>query len=347
MELLVAITILAVGLAAYLKLSLASRVAVDKGNYYAVASAYAANQLANYQGMNYAALPANGTTTGTVSGLPNGQRSVTVGPLDGSAVNISISKQVDITVSWGYGLSARNGKRKTISAGERLPMIFSNCALLRRNRGMTLIELLVVMSVVATLLFAVLGIFRMIVLQWSGQVSRSKAILAANLGIDEIANEMADATAFNLVDGVLNNTFTLPANTDAAGNYIPAWSGSTLAFAAGDRAQYYLAAADGVSAGNILWRRYYGNGPTGGKPKRGGKPKKGGTQTYAGWTNDTFASLQPGSAEHGLVENVTSLNFIPNYANNTVYILMTITVKENQKTYTFTVSRNVYLANHN
>lgn len=110
-ELLVAITILVVGLAAYLKLSLASRVAVDKGNSYSVASAYAASQLANYQGLTYATLPANGTTTGSVSGLPNGQRSITVGPLDASAANLNI-KQVDITVSWGYGLSAEAGSVK-------------------------------------------------------------------------------------------------------------------------------------------------------------------------------------------------------------------------------------------
>jgi len=110
-ELLVAITILAIGLAAYLKLSLASRIAVDKGSNYSTASAYAANQLAAYQGQIYGALPANGTTSGSVLGLPNGYQTITVGPLDGNAANIN-SKQIDITISWGYGLPAQAGSVK-------------------------------------------------------------------------------------------------------------------------------------------------------------------------------------------------------------------------------------------
>ena len=110
-ELLVAITILALGLAAYLKLSLASRVAVDKGSYYSLASATAANQLANYQGQGYAALPAPGTMSGFLTVLPNGQETITVGPLDGNAANTNI-KEVDITISWGYGLSAQAGSVK-------------------------------------------------------------------------------------------------------------------------------------------------------------------------------------------------------------------------------------------
>ena len=218
----------------------------------------------------------------------------------------------------------------------------------RRKRGITLIELLVVMSVVATLLFAVLAIFRRIVLQWSGQVSRSKAILAANLGIDEIANEMQAATTFNLVDASLTNTFTLPSDTDASGNYVPVWNGSTLAYGAGDRVQYYLAGPDGVSAGNILWRRYNAFGTSNGQPKNRGQAKKNkGAATYAGWVNDTFDSMQPGSVTHGIVENVTALNFIPIAANNAVFISLTVTGVENQKTYAFTVTRIVYMQNHN
>ena len=217
---------------------------------------------------------------------------------------------------------------------------------------MTLIELLVVLSVVATLMFATLSIFRRIVLQWNGQVSRSRALLAANLGIDKIANEMSDGVTFNAVDGPLTNTFTLPANTDAAGNYVPAWNGSTLAYAAGDRTQYYLAAADGASAGNILWRRYNGSGPTGGKPKKHANQNQQGNnqdnnQTYTGWTNDTAASLQPGSVTHGIVENVTSLILVPMPLSNTVSISLTVTAAENQKTYAYTVTRTVYLSNHN
>ena len=110
-ELLVAITILAIGLAAYIKLSLASRVAVDKGKGFALASAAAANQLANYQGLGYSGLPENGTTNYYLTALPNGQETLTIGPLDGNAANTNIT-QIDITITWGYGSGAGTGSVK-------------------------------------------------------------------------------------------------------------------------------------------------------------------------------------------------------------------------------------------
>ncbi len=107
-ELLVAVTILAVGLAAYIKLSLASRVTVDKGQYYSIASVTAANALSNYQSLGYSGLPVNGTTVSGMNVVPNGQQTVVIGPLDGNAANTNI-KQIDITISWGYGLSSQAG----------------------------------------------------------------------------------------------------------------------------------------------------------------------------------------------------------------------------------------------
>ncbi len=197
------------------------------------------------------------------------------------------------------------------------------------KRGVTLIELLVVMSVVATLIAAVLMIFQRITLQWNGQVSRSRAIMQANLGIDRMANEMGKAVVFNIFDSSKFNTFALPANTDAAGNYVPVWNAGTLQYNAGGRVQYYLAAADGSSAGNILWRRYNPN-PNG----------------NAGWVSDTKWSLVSPISTQGRVENVTSLMFIP-LSTTTVFISLKVAAKENQTSTTFAVTRTVYLSNHN
>ena len=206
-------------------------------------------------------------------------------------------------------------------------------ALLKRKtffRGVTLIELLVIMSVVATLLFSILAIFRRINAQWSGQVSRSRAILQANLGMDRMANEMSQAVVFNLFDASKTNTFALPADTDASGNYVPTWSGSTLQYNAGGRAQYYLAGPDGSSAGNILWRR--------------ATPKPNGN---SGWVSDTAWSMVSPTSTHGRVENVASLVFVPFPLTNTVFISLKVSGIENQTTYSYTVTRTVYMTNHN
>ena len=108
-ELLVAITILAIGLTAYVKLSLVSRVAVDKGDYYSAASAFASNTLDGYKGQGYSNVVSQmGTSNSTVSGLPKGKMAVTVGYLGGNSSNSNIV-EVDVTISWGYGLSSETG----------------------------------------------------------------------------------------------------------------------------------------------------------------------------------------------------------------------------------------------
>lgn len=100
-EVLVAVTILSLALLAYLSVSLASRGQVDKGNYYTLAAQAAGDQIAGAQGNGFNTL-VNGTTTYTVAGLPQGQMTVVVGPLDGDANNKAIT-QVDVTVTWGAG----------------------------------------------------------------------------------------------------------------------------------------------------------------------------------------------------------------------------------------------------
>ena len=203
---------------------------------------------------------------------------------------------------------------------------------LRNTRGITLIEILVVLSVIATLLGATLAIFRSIAKQWNGQVSRSRAIQMANLGVDRMAKEISQTVQYNAFDTppTITNTFNPPSDTDAAGNFVPKWSGSNLAYNYDERIRFYLAGPDGSSAGNILWRTYSdklnGNGH---------------------WTPDKTWSLLSPTSTHGRVENVTSLSFQAGSAANTVVISLTVSAKEGPKTYPYTVTRTVYLANHN
>jgi hypothetical protein len=63
-----------------------------------LATAAVQAQIAQAQSLGYANLT-NGTTTSSVSGLPSGQMTVTIGPLDGSAANTLIT-QVDVVVTW-------------------------------------------------------------------------------------------------------------------------------------------------------------------------------------------------------------------------------------------------------
>jgi type II secretory pathway pseudopilin PulG len=97
-EVLVAIVILSFALLAYLSATQASNAFLSDGCEFTIASQAAGNQIAQVQGLGYSGLT-NGTTTTSVPGLPSGQMTVVIGPLDGSTANIGI-KQIDVTVTW-------------------------------------------------------------------------------------------------------------------------------------------------------------------------------------------------------------------------------------------------------
>ncbi len=97
-ELLVAATILSVAMLAYVTVASAGMLATRQGDYYATAAKAASDIIADLQAAGYANLT-SGTTTYSVSGLPAGKMTVTIGALDGNSANSSIA-QVDITVTW-------------------------------------------------------------------------------------------------------------------------------------------------------------------------------------------------------------------------------------------------------
>ena len=104
-EVLIAVTILSLALLAYLNAAVASRAALDKGNFYTIAAQIAGDKITECQNLGYANL-VDGTTTYTISGqgMRQGRMTVVIGPLDGNALNTRI-KQVDVTVSWAAASS--------------------------------------------------------------------------------------------------------------------------------------------------------------------------------------------------------------------------------------------------
>ncbi len=120
MEVLVAVTVLSVALLAYVSASLASRAAVDKGDYFTLAAQAAGDKIADLQGTGYAGL-VDGTTTYAVAGLPQGQMTVVIGPLDGDPANTNI-KQIDVTVVW----NAASSRTPQTAGSVRLSGLISN-----------------------------------------------------------------------------------------------------------------------------------------------------------------------------------------------------------------------------
>ncbi len=204
---------------------------------------------------------------------------------------------------------------------------------MRANRGVTLVELLIAGSVSSVVLTAVLLIFTSLYSQWAFQVSRAKAIQEANLAIDLLAAQIRPAIYCLSASGSHTNVFQYPANTDANGNYVPAWNGIWFDYIPGSRCDFYLSNSSGISSkrGTLLWREYtlnsYGN---------------------SGWTADSAWSLLPGSTTMGRMGDIVALSFSTSgKPANVVNVSVTVQVTEKSTTSTYTASRDVYMENHN
>lgn len=105
-EVLVAMVICLVALTVATDVIVAAQTSVKKGNYYNLASKAAADQISVCEAAGYSSLT-NSTTTSSISSLPNGSMSVTIGPLDGNSSNTHI-KQIDIVVTWSVSSGPSN-----------------------------------------------------------------------------------------------------------------------------------------------------------------------------------------------------------------------------------------------
>lgn len=226
---------------------------------------------------------------------------------------------------------------------------------MNNRRGVTLIELLIAMSVSGLVLIAVLGIFGFSTRQLGTQTGRAQTILRANQAMNAMAQDIQSSiTAQNDSNG--NPTiFILPSNTDNAGDYIPTTpKNGSLGYQPGSALAYGLSDATGNAAtGTNLWRYQYQQKGPGGRGLLGGLLGGG---PGSSWVPDTDWSLLPSSsptppkgvAAPPKFPNVTVLTFSSaGMPANTVQVTLTMTDKEGSQTSSYTVSRIVYLANHN
>jgi prepilin-type N-terminal cleavage/methylation domain-containing protein len=113
-ELLVAMTILAIALIAYLDISGAASSANKKGDLYAIATRYANSQLETALADGVSLLT-DGVVTSSISALPNGVMKVTTGAPAGVSSSTDI-KEVDVTITWSEtGTTASTGGTLTMS----------------------------------------------------------------------------------------------------------------------------------------------------------------------------------------------------------------------------------------
>src|SRR5437764_13988833 len=105
----------------------------------------------------------------------------------------------------------------------------------RQLRGFSLPEVLLAVSIMSGVLVGVLGILNLGLRRWNTQAGHSLAMQEANIAMERMCKDIRSAISFNTVtvgSNVVNN-FVLPANTDAAGNYIPQRSGAALTYNSG------------------------------------------------------------------------------------------------------------------
>ncbi len=199
---------------------------------------------------------------------------------------------------------------------------------MNNRKGVTLIELLVVLSVLGLVLIPVLGILNFSTRQFGSQTGRAQTILLANQAMNAICKEAGRAVS-TAPDALGNLYFVMPGNTDTGGNYVPVQQSGKLTYTSGVLVQFYIGNPNGknVLGNHNLWRQTLA-------PDLKGTP-------------DNAWSLTPGT-NVPLFPNVTALTFsTTGMPANTVRVSLTMTDTEGGQTSTETVTRSVYLSNHN
>lgn len=210
---------------------------------------------------------------------------------------------------------------------------------MNKRSGVTLIEMLVVISVLGLVLIPVLGILGFATRQFGSQTGRAQTILLANQAMSAMTKEIGKAVnAQNDINGT-PSIFVMPGNTDASGNYVPVQQSGALTYTSGVPVQFYIANPNGKFVGGSnhnLWRQTAQSGGL-----------LGGTLGGLIWTPDNTWSLTPGT-NVPLFPHVTALTFTTTgMPANTVRVSLTMTDTEGGQTSNYTVTRSVYLSNHN
>lgn len=208
---------------------------------------------------------------------------------------------------------------------------------MNNRRGVTLIELLVVVSVLGIVLIPILGIFGFATRQFGSQTGRAKTIFIANQAMNAMTKEISKAVTTQNDSSGIPSIFVMPGSTDASGNYTPVMQSGTLTYTSGVPVQFYTGNPNGKNNGaKNLWRQTAQSGGL-----------LGGLLGGLTWTPDSKWSLTPGT-NVPLFPNVSSLTFTTaGMPANTVRVSLTMTDTEGSQTSSYTVSRSVYLSNHN
>ncbi len=209
---------------------------------------------------------------------------------------------------------------------------------MNKRRGVTLIEMLVVLSVLGIVLIPVLGILGFATRQFGSQTGRAQTILLANQSMNAMCREISKAVNAQNDSSGIPSIFVMPGNTDAGGNYVPVMQSGTLTYTSGVPVQFYLGNPHGklVSGNHNLWRQ---------TAQSGGLLN--GLLGGLTWTPDTAWSLVPGTGVP-IFPSTTALTFsTTGLPANTVRVSLTMTDTEGGQTSNYTVTRNVYLSNHN
>lgn len=212
---------------------------------------------------------------------------------------------------------------------------------MNNRRGVTLIELLVVVSVLGIVLIPILGIFGFATRQFGSQTGRAKTIMLANQAMNAMAKDIHNCISVQADANGNPTNFTLAGNTDASGNYVPISQNGTLTYQPLMGIRFRLSNAnDTAASGTTLWREHW---------EHNGNPNllSGLFGSGGSWVGDTSWSQQPGGTRTNFA-NTTALTFITaGMPANTVRVSLTMTDAEGSQTSSYTVSRSVYLSNHN
>ena len=198
-----------------------------------------------------------------------------------------------------------------------------------RRIGFTLIELLVAMSVSGLVLIAVLGIFGFSTRQFGTQTGRAETVLLDNQAMDAMCKEIGQAVS-TATDTKGRPYFVMPSSGNAQSGYSPTSVNGTVSYSSGTLVQFYLSNQNGQgNAGQILWRQTLSVGLLG--------------------TPDTVWSMLPGGRPAlPKYPDVTALTFTTTgMPANTIQVSVTMADKVGGQTSSYTVTRCVYLANHN
>lgn len=194
--------------------------------------------------------------------------------------------------------------------------------------GFTLTEVLLASTASAVILATLCMAYQYSLNRWDVITCSGIAMSSADTALERIEKDARSATGFttSTVSGNTLYIFTLPANTNGSGQYIPQRVGGSLSYVNGPQVCFYLSDITGsqsVTNGTILWR---GTAPAG-------------SSTF---TKDSSWSLVNTSTAR--CDNMQTFNITTSgMPQHTVQVNISLSNTSGHKSSTYTISRNIYM----